>query len=152
PKEDYAVFATSHDARVRLFQITDHLLQVLRTGVVPEVINWEPVTRPAAGDPKLTAGTALVHMLQGYSEAAATTFVTQYCTPDLMARNGMDKLQAMFHRLSRDVGPGPSPNMHEADRKLKIWVPGSEGDFRVALLLVFEGDKIDRMSAEMEGL
>jgi CubicO group peptidase (beta-lactamase class C family) len=152
PKEDLFIYATSNDADVKLFRTCDEVLEILRTGILPQAENWimfEPHTALDTG--RMNTALAFAALIQAYTPEGADAFVGRHCTPELVERNGMDRLHELFGMLHGDIGQGgPSAVYADADR-FKLTLPGARDDFRVHLLLTFRDDRIDRIGAELEG-
>jgi CubicO group peptidase (beta-lactamase class C family) len=152
PKEDVFIYATSNDAGVKLFRTCDAVLEILRTGIVPQAENWTTFTPNTALDTsRMNTALAFAALIQAYTPDDADVFVRKNCTPELVERNGMDRLHEIFGMLHGDIGQGgPSAIYADADR-FKLTLPGARDDYRVHLLLTFSDNRIDRIGAELEG-
>ena len=152
PKDDLFIYATSNDAGVKLFRTCDEVLDILHTGMLPQPESWMSFMPNTALDTnRMNKALAFAALIQAYTPEDADAFVRNNCTPELIERNGIERLHEIFGMLHNDIGQGgPSAVYADADR-LKLTLPGARADFRVHLLITFRDARIDRIGAELEG-
>ena len=150
PGLDVVIFAASGDANVRLFALTDGLQHILLTGEMPEQADWKPLDlqRFPANSREQTAQ-AMMHMLAQYSEAAGSAFLEQHCTPGFLKRNEKAQMLRFFEMMSKDARWDGLESLSEAEGRLLL-VAKAGGGGRLKLTMIFEGDKMDKMQAELE--
>ncbi|MCC6461773.1 MAG: beta-lactamase family protein [Saprospiraceae bacterium] len=150
PGQDAVIFAATGDANVRLFAITNVLKQILLTGKVPVQIDWKPVDlqRFPANSREQTAK-ALMQTLEHFSTASADTFLEKYCTTGFLTRNDKAQLVQFFEMMSNDAHWDALDALMETEHQLLL-VAKAKGGGKLKLTMIFEGDKMDKMQAELE--
>jgi CubicO group peptidase (beta-lactamase class C family) len=152
PKEDKFLFAVTNDANVRLFRLNDELIDIMRTGQIPAQFAYEPVSLATFpnGQPQETAAT-LTALLKEYTDAKADAFIRAHCTEGIINRNGIPKLKEVFTRLSGDIGSGALQAVNRNADSIQLIFPATEPGANLKISLVMHENKIDRLTAEMEG-
>jgi hypothetical protein len=150
PKSDMFLVSVSNDANVRLFRMNDQIMDILRTGKMPEVTTWEnfPLDKFPANPMQETAK-KFIDLLQHYSDEGREKFVREYLTDDIQKRNSPEHLQEVFDMLSRDIGQQPVEKIETAEQALQLTIPGQDARSRLKIKLIFIENKIDRIGAEM---
>jgi len=151
PKSDMFLVSVSNDANTRLFLINDQIMDILMTGQMPEVMNWELVsTEKFPAGPNQEVAAKFIHLIQHYTPAEREKFVAQYFTADIQKRNTPEHIVNLFEMLSNDVADGPIQKVESSDQALQITMPSREAMSRLKIKLIFKENKIDRIGAEME--
>ena len=151
PKSDLFLISVSNDANVRLFMMNDQIIDILRTGRLPDIMSWEnfPLDKFPANPMQETAK-KFIDLLQHYSDESRDKFMKEYLTPDIQERNTPEHLREVFEMLSRDIGQLPLEKVETADQALQLTIPGQDARARLKIKLIFEENKIDRIGAEMD--
>jgi len=151
PKSDLFLISVSNDANVRLFMMNDQIIDILRTGRLPDIMSWEnfPLDKFPANFMQETAK-KFIDLLQHYSDESRDKFMKEYLTPDIQERNTPEHLREVFEMLSRDIGQLPLEKVETADQALQLTIPGQDARARLKIKLIFEENKIDRIGAEMD--
>jgi CubicO group peptidase (beta-lactamase class C family) len=149
PGLDVVLFVATSDAAVPLFKISEQLKQILLTGEMPEVVEWQEVplqTFPA--DARQKAASAMLACIHTYSETAADAFTSQYCSESMLQRNNPARLREILQMFSRDAGGNPPERVAVSGDRMLLVVPAGK-EVRLKVTLAFDGDKVDRLSAEL---
>lgn len=153
PNDDIFFFSATNDANVRLFRLNDEIIRILRTGEVPETDSWIVIPQDQfPGDPNQFATQAFIGLLQQYSEENAKAFIPVYCSAGIIERNGMTRLCELFHMLHQDTEGQPLGALYSSEEKIMLVMPAKERNAKMKIILSFSDHKIDRISAELEGL
>jgi len=153
PKADMFLFSSTNDANVRLFRLNDEIIDILKTGVVPEVDTWEliPIETFPANENQYTAR-ALIDLIQAYTPEKADVFVPEYCTSGMLERNGKVRMYGWFDRLHSDIQPDSILRISTSGNKVQVVMKAKEENARIKLTLSLVNTKIDKLEAEMEGM
>jgi CubicO group peptidase (beta-lactamase class C family) len=152
PKEDKFLFSVTNDANVRLFRLNDELIDIMHSGQLPVQLTYETVSLSTFpnGQAQATAA-AFSELLKGYDEHKADDFISAHCTEGIIKRNGQTKLKEVFGRLSGDIGSGPLQAVNQNVETIQLVFPAADPGAILKINLVMQNDKIDRLTAEMEG-
>lgn len=153
PKADFFLFASTNDANVRLFRLNDEIIQILKTGELPEQDNWIEITAsdfPA--DSNQYTADAFIHLIQSYTIEKGDAFIAAHISSGMLERNGKERLHELFSMLHGDVNPDATFRAYSSGEKILIIIPARDENARLKMTLSMSEHKLDRLSAEMEGI
>jgi CubicO group peptidase (beta-lactamase class C family) len=152
PKSDFFLFSASNDANVKLFRLNDEIVNILMTGELPVADHWQPVSEDAfPADKNQETAKAFIELLNSYSDQKADTFIPEYCSPDMIKRNGEARLKEVFGMLHNDADHQSAKMISSSGDKIQINMDTKDGDGRLKITLSMTSHKIDRIGAEIEG-
>ena len=152
PKKDFFFFSASNDANVRLFKLNDEIINILMTGELPVVDNWQPVSETTfPSDENQVTAKAFIDFLFSYSDQKADIFIPEYCSADMIKRNGEARLKEVFGMLHNDADHQSAKKISTSGDKIQISMDTKEGDGRLKIILFMADHQIDRIGAEIEG-
>jgi CubicO group peptidase (beta-lactamase class C family) len=153
PKGDFFLFAASNDANVRLFRLTDQIIQILLTGELPREDTWTIVPENAfPADENQQTAQAFITLIQDYTQETADQFISRYCSAEMVKRNGPEKLHALFEMLHGDVDPQSLYHIFTSGQNIKIELDAKAEKTKLKIILSMAEHKVDRLQAEMEGM
>jgi CubicO group peptidase (beta-lactamase class C family) len=153
PKADIFLFAATNDANVRLFKLNDEIMQILMTGKLPVADVWEEIpasTFPANANQKTAK--AFIDMLNQYSNEKANIFIPQYCSTEMLSRNGEERLKEIFNMLHEDGDHTSAKTIYTSGGKILIKMRTKQENAHLKITLTMVDHKIDKLSAEIEGI
>ncbi|HUR31892.1 MAG TPA: serine hydrolase domain-containing protein [Saprospiraceae bacterium] len=157
PEKDYFFFSASNDANVKLFRINDEILRILEGEKPAEPTTWITMSEEDFLK-KDYYGTvsSFMKVLKEFSLAAITTFIDQHCSPEIIERNGREKLIQVFERVSGDTGKnkadGISYSSSETNR-IMLTYPGPEHNSKLKITMnIIDSKYIEKLNVEMEGM
>jgi CubicO group peptidase (beta-lactamase class C family) len=153
PKRDFFLFAATNDANVRLFRLTDQIIQILITGELPKENIWISVPEGSfPADEDQQAAKAFIALIQAYTQEKADQFISRYCSADMVKRNGPEKLHALFEMLHGDVDPKSLHHIFTSGQNIKIELMAKAEKTKLKIILSMAEHKVERLQAEMEGM
>jgi len=153
PKADFFLFAATNDANVRLFKLNDEIIQILKTGELPEQDHWKEIS--ASDFPKDSnqyTADAFIHLIKSYTIEKADAFIAAHISSGMLERNGKERLQELFSMLHGDVNPDSAIRTYSSGQKIQIIMRAHDENAILKLTLSMTEHKLDRLSAEMEGI
>ena len=70
----------------------------------------------------------------------------------MLERNGKERLHELFSMLHGDVNPDATFRAYSSGEKILIIIPARDENARLKMTLSMSEHKLDRLSAEMEGI
>jgi CubicO group peptidase (beta-lactamase class C family) len=153
PKADFFFFSSTNDANVRLFRLNDEIMRILETGELPEVDTWEEIPSPAfPSDQRQNTAQAFLEMIRNYSRERADRFIPEYLTEGIVERNGSNRLHELFERLHGDASPTSKVSYFISGNKIQLNLLTKDEDAKLKINLSFEENKVDKLTAELDGI
>lgn len=153
PKTDIFLFSATNDANVKLFRMNDEIIRILQTGELPPKEAWEEIpgeTFPSNENEYMLQ--AFIDFIKTYTPEKADLFIPEYCSNEMITRNGQEKLNRLFSMLHEDADPGSIPKIFSSGEKLQIVLQAREENAMLKITLSLEDHQIDRVGAEIEGM
>lgn len=153
PKADFFLFAATNDANVRLFRLNDEIIQILKTGELPALDNWIEISAsdfPA--DSNQYTADAFIQLIKSYSIEQSDAFIAAHVSSAMLERNGKERLNELFAMLHGDVNPDSAFRAYSSGQKIQIILRARDENANLKLTLSMSEHKLDRLSAEMEGI
>ena len=153
PKLDMFLFASTNDANVRLFRLTDEIIRILKTGELPQIDSWTSLSLDSfpSNENQFTAK-AFIDMVESNTGDKVTVFIPEYFTPASIERNGIDGLQKLFNTLHNDIKPGSLQSVAHSGEKIQVVMLAKNENARLKITLSMVQHKIDKLEAVMEGI
>jgi CubicO group peptidase (beta-lactamase class C family) len=153
PKADFFFYSTTNDANVRLFRLNDEIMSILETGEIPEADKWEEIpSNTFPSDPRQSTAQAFLELIRNYSQEKADRFIPEYCTKGLIERNGTARLYELFDMLHGDASPTSNVSYFMSGNTIQLSLLTRDEDGKLKINLSFEEDKVDKLTAELEGI
>lgn len=152
PEKDLFFYSMTNDEKVRLFRINDEIIQIYKTGKLPEKIIWQLVEKSqlmqkAEGK----ALTAFIDLLHSYTREEASVFIESYCTAGTVERNGEERLLEIFELLSNDTRQQNPLLFKSSGQNIQIVYPADGPDAVLKISLFFLDSRVDKLNAEIGG-
>ena len=153
PKEDFFLFAATNDANVRLFRLNDEIIQILKTGELPEQDHWKEIhAADFPMDSNQYTADAFIQLIKSYTIEKADVFIAAHISSGMLERNGKERLHELFSMLHGDVNPDSTIRAFSSGQKVQIIMRARDENANLKLTLSMNEHKLDRLSAEMEGI
>lgn len=152
PKADFFLFASTNDANVRLFRLNDELIQILKTGELPEQDNWEEIhASDFPLDSNQYTADAFIQLIKSYTPEKADAFIGGHISSAMLERNSKERLHELFSMLHGDVNPDSTFRAFSSGQKIQLIIRSRDENANLKMTLSMAEHKLDRLSAEMEG-
>jgi CubicO group peptidase (beta-lactamase class C family) len=152
PNSDYFLYSATNDANFRLFRLNDEIIQILKTGELPEQDNWKEIpasTFPA--DSNQYTADAFIQLIKSYTIEKADVFIAEHISSAMLERNGKDRLHELFSMLHGDINPDSAFRAYSSGQKVLISMSTRDNNAILKLILSMTEHQLDRLSAEIEG-
>ena len=153
PKTDFFLFAATNDANVRLFKLNDEIIQILKTGELPEQDHWKEISASDFPiDSNQYTADAFIHLIKSYTIEKADAFIAAHISSAMLERNGKERLHELFSVLHGDVNPDSAYRAFSSGEKIQLIIRARDENANLKMTLTMSEHKLDRLSAEMEGI
>ncbi|HSF88584.1 MAG TPA: serine hydrolase domain-containing protein [Saprospiraceae bacterium] len=153
PKADFFLFAATNDANVRLFRLNDEIIQILKSGELPEQDQWKEIhASDFPLDSNQYTADAFIQLIKSYTNEKADAFIASHISSAMLERNGKERLLDLFSMLHGDINPDAAFRAYASGQKIQLIIRARDENANLKMTLSMNDHKLDRLSAEIEGI